>query len=174
MTTATAQPEATRADERHLWMPPRRLRDYARARVLGAVLFSLIFVGWMIIQWSSPVMRYGSMVLIGITAWVTAVSVLGDLRRARARQVAVNTTDPATLEITTPQGTTRVALKDVASAAWRESTMEETGLWLYDGDGKLLAQIDGDTIVDQAEARVFLRWLRERVTVPFEVKWPAT
>ncbi|MEX2215553.1 MAG: hypothetical protein WD768_15585 [Phycisphaeraceae bacterium] len=172
MTTVTIQPASTADDERHLWMPPRRLRDYARARVLGAVLFSLIFVGWLIIQWSNPVMRYGSIALILITAWVTAASILNDVRRARARQVALIATEPAMLEITTPQGTSRVGLETIVRAVWREHSMEEMGLWLYGSEGAVLSRLDGDTIVDQAEARVFLRWLRERAAVNFEVSWP--
>ncbi len=187
MNTATIQP-APAADERHLWLPPGRLRQYVRARLLGAVGMAAIFAFWLVLQWSNPTMRYGSMALIGLTAWITWVSIAGDIRRGRRRQVEVVTeplqggvatgecANPVApcLRITTPAGVSQFRIADVKDAQWREDTDAAAGLWFYDVNGKPLAHLDLNYIGDQDEARSFLRWLRQRVEVGFEVRWPVT
>ena len=187
MHATTIQP-APATDERHLWLPPGRLRQYVRARLLGAIGMAAIFTLWLVLQWSNPVMRYASMALIGVTAWITWVSIAGDIRRNRSRQVEVvhvpapggaatgecaSPIEPC-LRVTTPAVVSQFPIADVKDAQWREDTDAAAGLWFYDVNGKPLAHLDLNYIGDQDEARSFLRWLRQRAEVRFEVRWPAT
>ena len=188
MNATTIQPAPTANNERHLWLPPTRLRQYVRARLLGAIGMAAIFTFWLVLQWSNPAMRYASMALIGVTAWITWVSIAGDVRRSRSRQVEVvcdlaacglarddaNSHETKSLHITSPTGDARFHIADVKDAQWREDTDAAAGLWLYDVSGKSLAHLDLNYIGDQDEARLFLRWPRQRADLTFDVRWPAT
>ena len=157
--------------ETQFWLPPRKMLQYTRVRIIGGLLFGTIFAGWMVLQWSNPVMRFIAGGLILITAWVTVASVLTDRRRARGRQIAV---EPGALDIVTPTEHKRVHLADVHHAAWREDSKTDSGLWLYDRAGNVLAHLDTAFLTDQAEARSFLGWARRHTDLPFKVQWPAS
>jgi len=70
MVESALQPEAGSrvADEGDLWMPPGRMWRYQIAKLVGGALVAAIFGGWLMIQWSNPVMRWLCIALIGITA----------------------------------------------------------------------------------------------------------
>ena len=38
------------------------------------MLMVIIFVGWMLIMWSNPVMRFAAAALVIITVWITVAS----------------------------------------------------------------------------------------------------
>lgn len=162
----TSQPQI---DERQLWMPPNRLKAYQRNKALGGVLFLAIFAIWLIVQWSNTSMRYITIALMGVTAWVTIVSVIIDQSRARGRQVAV--VDGA-MSISTPDGETKVNLNEVSYAEWNEES-DEPGLRFFDNSRKVIAHIDMLTLDDEAEARTFVGWVRKQTQQSFEVHWPS-
>ena len=169
-TAPTFQPSSTPATQspNPLWLPPASLRRYQWAKGIGSVVFASTFFGWMILQWSSPMMRWAAAILIGLTVWVTLVSLLSDRRRARGRQIHI---EAGTLCITSPGRTTRVFLADVADARWRNDTISNTGLWLYDSDGRTMAHLDTPFLADQSEARRFLAWVRQQATLSSVVRW---
>lgn len=154
-------------NESNLWLPPRRLRQYIRARLLGAGLFLVIFVIWLLLQWPIAAMRYLALALMVVTVLVTWASIAGDLRRARGRQVSFA---DGRLTITRPDATIDLPLADIAHAAWRE-TAGGGELAFCGSDGRVLASLDDNFLADQAEARAFLHWLRQRMEVKFEVRW---
>jgi hypothetical protein len=163
----------------HLWLPPRLIRRYQWAKALGGVVFASIFAGWMVIEWSSPVMRVLAGALIVVTLWVTVASVVIDAARARGRQVAVG---DGRLDVTTPPAPgsaagscASVTLADVAYAQWRQDGDEGDGgpgLWFIGRDGRPLGGLDTVFLRDEAEARAFVGWLREHWDVALEVRWP--
>ena len=157
-----------RATEQYLWLPPHSLCQYQWKKVITGLVFAVVFCGWMVIQWSHPAMRWVGAALVLITAWVTLASTISDYRRSRGRQLRV---EPGVLSVTTPRGTTRVALCDVADAEWQQ-TQHEAGLWLYDTDGGVLAHLDRAFLADQTEALAFLGWARQQTQLPFKVRWP--
>lgn len=161
--------DSATSTERNLWLPPRRMARYQWAKVVGGLLFAVIFAGWMLIQWSSVAMRVATAGLLTLTAWVTAASIVNDLRRTRGRQVAIAS---GRLVITTPTGQCDIALTDVAEARWRDDPPTESGLSFHDAAGRCLARLDPAFLESQAEARAFLRWARERADLPFRVVWP--
>ncbi len=168
-TTTVPYPE----DQAHLWLPPSRMARYQWNKVIGAAVMMIIFAGWMMIQWSNPVMRAASVGLVVVTGWVLWRSVATDRRRVRGRQLAVS--DDA-LYITAPGSEARVALADIAAAWWRDPFCEpadRAGLWLYDASVRPLAHLDCTFLADQAEARAFLGWARRRADVHFRVDWTA-
>lgn len=150
-----------------LWLPPARMRQYAIARIVGGLLFAAIFAGWMVIQWSNVTMRFASAALIVLTAWVTVSSILSDARRMRGRQVEW---DGDAMLVTTPDSFKRVRLAEITHATWRETTADY-GLTFYDQYNTPLARLDENIIADEAEARTFLRWLRNQTETKFEVRW---
>jgi small-conductance mechanosensitive channel len=156
-------------DERNLWLPPRGMRRYQLAKALGGALVLLIFVGWLFIQWSNLAMRLLATALILITLYVVIVSIAGDRRRALGRQISI---DGQVLNITTPEGTASVLLPDVAIAEWRDEPAAEAGLQLLSQAGQRLVRIDAAFLTDEAEARAFLGWLRDRSGITLKTKWP--
>lgn len=155
--------------EADLWLPPRRMRRYQLAKLGGAAVVSLIFTGWLVLQWSSPVMRVVAGSLLLLTLWITFRSIVVDAARARGRQLRL---DNQRLTITRPDGSTVVPVADIASATWDEETTATMGLWLYNAQGQPLAHLDSDFLADQAEARAFLSWARRHANLNFPVRWP--
>ena len=169
MNLTLTQPVSTSHDNRHLWLPPRRMWQYTLVRIGGGLLFGITFVGWMILQGSNPVMRFIAGGLILFTAWITFASIRTDIKRSRGRQI---TLEPGAIVIDTPDHHHRIQLADIAYAQWREQTEAEVGLWLYDKAGNVLAPIDAAFLANQAEARTFLGWARQQTELPFAVRWP--
>jgi hypothetical protein len=61
-------------------------------------------------------------------------------------------------------------LADVTDARWQEGE-GVSGLSFYDGNGRPMVRLDENMLWDESEARAFLRWLRARTAVGFEVRW---
>ncbi len=171
-------PPTSSNPEHNLWLPPTRLRRYQLNKAIGGALVTAIFVGWLILQWSNPVMRVLACVLIATTAWVVIASIIDDRARARGRQIAINAT---TLRVTTPDAPDNpdapnvsldIRLADITQAHWRED--DQPGLWLFGRDDRVLAHLDTNFLADQAETRAFLGWARQHADLPFEVRWPQT
>ncbi len=167
MTLQSDQP--ARNLERDQWLPPRGMRHYAIARAVGGLIFAVIFVGWIVIQWSNPTMRVVGGVLVVVTAWVTVVSIVRDAHRAKGRQI---TAKPGVLEIVGPASAITVRMAEVGEVKWEEQTSERFGLWFYDREGGVLAHLDGYYLDGQAEARTFMGWVLARMEVPCKVTWP--
>ena len=156
-------------DEQHLWLPPKLLRRYQGYKVVVGLLVIIIFMGWLLIQWSNITMRLVAGSLTLVTLWVVVTSIVDDLLRQRGRQLAI---EPGVLKVTKPQGTTRVPLAQIATARWRHETQDQAGLWLLDQHDGVLAHLDTAFLADQDEARTFLSWARGRVALPCKVHWP--
>ncbi len=161
-----ATPDA-RCRELRLWLPPARLRRYALMKHLAAAGFAAIFLGWMLLQWSNPIMRCGAAALGLATVWITVRSSLAERGRTAGRQVELI---DRTLRITMPDSNVRLRLADVAHGRWRD----DAGLSLHDRDGRLLGLIDTGCIADETEARTFLHWLRDRAGISLRVHWSDT
>lgn len=149
---------------------------YQWGKIATGILMALTFTGWMILQWSSPLARTAIASLILVTTWVVVSSVLSDARRMRGRELSLKPTvnDPhhLTLHITQPGDSQTLDLSQVSTAQWRDDTADDTGLWFYDDHNNPLAHLNNDFLADQAEARLFLRWLRTSSTTNFPVRWP--
>ena len=158
---------STAPDERNLWLPPRRMRRYQLAKAVGGLLFAMIFVGWMVIQWSNVLMRNVAGILVALTAWVTIRSIVVDIDRSRGRQLAI---EPDRLIIIRPNEEQSIELSDVAKAVWQNEP--EPAMTLYGHDGSTLAQLDRAFLADESEARTFLGWARRQTDLPFDVDWP--
>jgi len=169
--TATAAHPDLADDDGSLWLSPRRLRKYQWAKVVGATLMSAIFIGWLIIQWSNPAMRFLAIGLILVTAFVVFTSVMDDVSRSHGRQLRI---DADAITITTPESQTHVRLADIARGEWREDALDTAGLWLFDHNNRQLAHLDLNFVGDQDEARAFLHWARQRADLNFNVIWPST
>ncbi len=154
-------------EEKDLWLPPRQMRRYQRNKIIVGLLVSAIFVGWLTLQWSSPIMRLVSAGLVAVTLWTMIQSTANDRRRTNGRQVKVS---DGQWVVTTPDQVVQLRLADVAMARWRDD--DDPGLWLYDAAGQLLVHLDTDFLADQAEARNFLGWVRRQSEIPFDVEWP--
>jgi len=114
-------------------------------------------------------MRWTALLLAVTTGWVSLAALTRDHRRGLDRQIRI---DGLALHITTPQGAQRILLGDVAEAQWRQDTSQQTGLWLFDCDGRVLGRLDEAFLADQDEARRFLGWARQRAPLAFPVLWP--
>ena len=161
------------------------MRRYQWSKALGGLVFAGIFAGWMVLEWSSPMMRVIAGVLMVVTLWVTTASVLIDAARSRGRQLTLSA---GRLDITTPgapatpraPGTPAtsesVTLADVAYARWRDGMSDvdggAAGLVFFDHNDRPLARLDNVFLRDEAEARAFVGWLREHAEIIFEVRWP--
>jgi hypothetical protein len=156
------------SDERNLWLPPRGMRRYQVAKAVGGTLILLIFAGWLFIQWSNLAMRLLAITLMLITLYVVLVSILTDRHRSRGRQIAI---EGDVLTITSPQSSATVRLGEIASAEWREEPDEDAGLHLLNGAGQPLVRIDTDFLADEAEARTFLGWVRDRSGATLKAQW---
>ena len=156
-------------DERNLWLPPVHLRRYRAVKVGSALLLAAIFIFWLAAGWRSPWVRCLSFGLLVLTAWITIRSIRSDAERARSRQLEIR---GDLLCGTRPAGAFQFNFAEIALAQWRESTAEELGLWLLSRDGGVLLHLDSGFFGDQAEARAFLRWARNRTRLLFEVRWP--
>lgn len=163
-------PAAPVANEGDMWMPPGRMWRYQLAKAVGGLLVAAIFAGWLLIQWSNPVMRILCMVLIAITAWVVYASIRQDIVRGRGRQLQL-TADRMT--IVGPDAQQVLRLNDIGYARWREDTQESAGLWFYDREDRTLAHLNTAYLGDQSEARAFLNWARQRAPMGFDVRWPS-
>lgn len=152
----------------HLWLPPERMRRYQWVKVVGGVLIGVIFAGWLFIQWSNAVMRIVAAGLLLVTVWVIAGSIWDDVVRSRGRQVSL---EGDTLVIQADGQVQRVDLSEIGHAEWSEDRAEESGLLLFDRAGRPLALLDSYLLADQAEARAFVHWVRERVPFDFEIRW---
>ena len=155
--------------ERDLWMPLAKLYRYQGFKLIGSLMMSGIFLGWLVLQGSNPVMWWLCVGLIAVTLWVVLTSMVHDARRARDRQVWVI---DAVMGVTTPRGAVQICLDEVAWAQWRDEV--DPGLWLYNREGQPLMHLDLDCLADQAEARMFLNWARQRTDLSFKVYWPTT
>lgn len=156
-------------DEKNLWLPPRRLRRYQILKTGAGILAAAIFIFWILQLRQNIWMIFFAVLLVIITAWVTVASILRDMGRARRRQIAVHT---GALLIESPTDNLRVELEKVHHAQWRHDSESTLGLWLFDKPKTVLAHIDGEFLADEAEARAFLQWLRERTGRHFKVQWP--
>jgi hypothetical protein len=146
------------------------MRRYQLAKLVGGALILIIFAGWLVLQWSNLAMRVFAIVLMLVTLYVMCVSILGDRVRSRGRQIAI---EHGTLRVTTPEATAAVLLSEIALAEWREEPVEQAGLHLLDPRGRGLAHIDTALLADEAEARAFLGWLRDRAGVTLKTRWPS-
>lgn len=155
-------------DERNLWLPPRGLRRYQLAKALGGALVLLIFAGWLFIQWSNLAMRWLAIALILITLYVVIVSITGDRRRARGRQISI---EGQALNVTTPEGTASVPLPEVAMAEWSDQPPEDAGLRLLGPAGQRLVRVDHAFLADETEARAFVGWVRDRTGITLRTRW---
>lgn len=155
--------------EQSLWMPPNRLYRYQGYKLVGGLMMSGIFFGWLILQGSNPVMWWLCVTLIATTLWVVLASIITDTHRARDRQIRIV---DSVMRVTTTQGAVQVHLDDVAWALWRDGV--NPGLWLHNHEGRPMIHLDLDCLANQAEARVFLNWARQRADLHFEVYWPTT
>lgn len=158
--------------EKLLWMPPKRLRRYQWQKVFAGALVSAIFLGWLVIQWSSLFVRTVSLLLLGVTAWVVARSIADDAARSRGRQIALIPGSTPALEIVTPDAVAHLSLRDIHQAEWRDEPVEQAGLWLFDQQHHALGHLDPGFFTDQLEACAFLRWARRQVHMDFPVRWP--
>ncbi|MBI1336631.1 MAG: hypothetical protein GC164_06685 [Phycisphaera sp.] len=159
----------TTPEEPDLWLPPRRMRRYQLAKVGGALVVTLIFVGWLVLQWSNPAMRYLTLALLAITLWVTLASILGDLARSRGRQLRIA---GGKMTVKLGEQLTTISLEKIFRGQWREDAYDTAGLWLIDQNGATLAHLDTGYLADQDEARAFLRWARQRAKFDFPIQWP--
>lgn len=160
-TSAISEVSPTRV----VYQPLQVLVRYERAKVVGGLLFAVIFAGWLWLQWSNPWMRWLAVGLLIVTAWAIASSIMTDLRRHQGRQIELA---GKALLVTTPEGTCWIQLPDVAHAQW----LGDKGLCFVRADGQALGTIDLVTIADENEARRFLGWLRQHAGVGFVVRWP--
>jgi hypothetical protein len=145
------------------------MRRYQLAKAIGGALVLLIFVGWLVLQWSNLLMRLFAVALILITVYVVTISLLTDRRRAAGRQLAI---EHGSLRITTPGEIRALLLSEIALAEWRDEPADEAGLRLLDRHGRELARIDFALLADESEARTFLGWLRDRAGVTLKARWP--
>ena len=177
MATATpasalpANSASSESAESHQWLPPQRMRRYQWVKAGGGLLFVLLFIGWMWLQWSNPVMRWLAGGLTVITAWVTLASIIDDRRRVGHRQLTAES-DRWIYE--TEQRRVVIPLASVARARWRHDDPRATGLWLFDHDDEVIAHLDDHLLGDEAEARTFIGWARLKSRLPFSVTWPDT
>ena len=155
--------------EADLFLPPRRLWRYQVNKLIVAVLVAATFTGWLILNWSNVWMRLLAAGLLVVTAYVTAKSIVTDLRRARGRQIALR---GERLVITQPTGQADVSLDAIAEIHWRNDTSANLGLWLMDSEAAALAHLDERFVQDQREALAFLHWLREKAGRTFTTRWP--
>ncbi len=170
--------------EQDLWLPPRRMRRYHLNKILAAVLFCVLFAGWMYFQWADPILRLLPMGLALITVLVTGVTVIGEINRSRGRQITleIGHSEKGTpvLEVLTPEDKRRFELASVKRMVWQDGpdVIEEgdepdtRGLWLFDSTQQVLAHIDENLLADEEEARDFIGWLRRRTKLPCKVEWP--
>jgi len=163
---------ASTNDENNLWLPPRRMRQYQWMKVVGGLLIVMIFIGWLILQGSDPVIRTMTIGLIFVTLWVVVRSITDDQKRNRGRQIEISNHQ---LTVTLPHGTTTFSFSQVVDALWKDDWQDDAcpGLTFYNGDGQSLVHLDNDFLADQAEARRFLHWIREHTNLPFKVRWPS-
>ena len=205
--------QSTREEGWIVYLPPERMRRYEWAKAVGAMFLMVIFGGWLILQWSNPVMRALAAALLLLTGWFTGKSIVIDWLRMRGRQISlvdgvlrIAGSSPLPLgggweggrlrELphvqsplpASPKGegryagvspilterVTEVRLADVKQAQWREETEAALGLWLLDAQGNTLAHLDRAFLVNQAEVREFLGWLRQHSAAAFDVRWPET
>ena len=157
-----------------VWLPEQAMRRYQLAKIVGSLFFVAIFLGWMLIQWSSPVMRFVAMALVATTAWVTLASCLSDARRNRLRHLSLagNAVGTLTLTLRTPDNTLSIELDRVATGEWREAPDTDHGLWLLDAHNRPLLHLDELVLAHEAEARTWLAWLRQHTDIAFPVRWP--
>jgi len=160
---------AAEGSEEVRWLPPERMARYQAAKIIGSLFFIAIFAGWLYIQWSNPTMRLFAIALLTLTAWLTIKSIIADALRSRGRVITV-TRDA--LRVTQPGNDVEVRLADVSHGEWREETEDDFGLALVSPDGRRLARLDHVFLADQAEARMFLNWLRKHSGATFDVRWP--
>jgi hypothetical protein len=171
MTQALHNTPMSADSESSLWMPPRRMRQYHLVKSAGAVLFTGIFAGWLVLQWSNPVMRGFIALLVLVTGWITVSSIVADIRRGRGRQVGVQ---GRSLQVTGPGLALSLPLTQIATGQWRDEWQDDAGLSLLDAQGRRLVLLDGHYLANQTEARAFLNWLRRQTQVHFPVQWPPT
>ena len=139
------------------------------AKAVCGGLFVVTFLGAMIRYSPGSLWRWLAGAGLAVTVWVTVASCLIDRRRTQGRQIRL---DCRKLWVTTPDSQSPVLLADVARADWRGGA-GPPGLCLYNADGKLLVDLDGAFLANEAEARAFLAWMRARVAIGFKVNWPA-
>ncbi|MEX0774802.1 MAG: hypothetical protein WD042_03705 [Phycisphaeraceae bacterium] len=170
LTHPTSPAAADDPGEDRLWLPPRRLRRYTWAKIVTSTIIAATFVGWMWLQWSSPMMRLAAPLLLVITCWVLVRSIAEDYKRARGRQIAV---EGDTLEVTDAEQTCGIAMSRIAKGQWLDDPADRRGLHLLDAEGKPLVHLNEAFLADEAEARAFLGWLRQQSQARFDVQWSA-
>lgn len=160
----------------YVWLPRDRMVRYQWGKIATGTLMGMTFAGWLVLQWSSVPARLAIGGLLILTVWVVASSVLSDARRMRGRSISLRpgAADPGSLllEITQPSGRLAIDLSEVAAGAWCDDPENRPGLSLYSRHDEPLASLDYDFLADEAEARLFLRWLRTHSDTNFPVRWP--
>jgi len=104
---------------------------------------------------------------------VTYRSIRYDLIASAGRQITLKN---RTLEIVSPDidGQVSFELSQVGRAVWRHDNDVSAGLWFFDERGEVLVHLDINYVGEEAEARVFIGWLRRQTDVPFDVEWNPT
>ncbi len=155
----------------HQWMSRQRLMTYQRNKALGGRLIGAVFIGWLWLQWSNPVMRVVAICLTGLTIWMTTSSIVSDLRRAKGRALSLI---GQSLYIARPDvDALTLPLESIARAHWRENSPQTLGLWLFDKNEQVLIHLDDHFLESQDEARAFLGWARKYADLNFQVTWEA-
>lgn len=157
------------AGEKLVWQPVERIRRYQWMKIVVGCFLVGIFGLWLVVQWSNPLMRGVSLILMATTAWVVFASIRDDLARNWGRQVSVG---DGRLWIQADGRQVEVVFERVVLGRWRED--DQPGLWFYDEGDVPIGHMDNEFLADQDEARAFLRWLRRGAGVRFEVRWPET
>jgi hypothetical protein len=170
---ATMQAQVTdnpAAPQRTVWLPEDAMARYWRAKTVGGVLFAMIFLGWLVIQWSNPIMRWLAISLVLATAWMTWDSIRAERRRFVGRKISVTADD---LRIEQADDTREVALSRVDHLQWIDEgdAKRAAGLWCFDAQGNELLHMDQQLVANEREARSFLGWLRRETGLQAPVRW---
>ena len=153
--------------EPHVW-PLRRYSPRDRSlRLLGGSILGGALALWVIVCWPSLTMRVVALGLLAVIGWAVAPAVF-DQPRPTERQITV---DEHGLSVRAARAEVSVAWRDVKRAQWRQDRRDAFGLWLYDGDGRILAHLDASLLADQDEARAFVKWARQVTGRKLDIEW---
>ncbi len=158
---------ATQSAESSLWFPPKAMLRYGIAKLIAGAMFTLLFA-WLAFQWGiTGTIGFTAIVFACFTPVITVTSIIADGNRMLRRQVEWTGEE---LVVTTPEGKTHLRVNEIGRAAWHAAA-DGFGLTFYDREGFVIVRLDPVFLADEADARVFLRWLRTKTQTPFEVIW---
>lgn len=156
-------------DGRHVWPAARSEQRDRWARLVGGAIGATFLVVWMVVYWPNVTMRFVSLGLLIAIVWMMAPALFDNPDASPQGRIAI---DDEYLQMESHQGDAIVvAWKDVASGQWRQDQPEKLGLWLFDGDGRVLAHLDATLLANQGEARAFVKWAGQLADLPFEIRW---